>query len=312
LNLPPLSARNLPFIIDAIALDSADPKAGLQTLLDVSATGAEHLVENARLLGIIDAAGLPGEVAGLLRTGSLVEQRDIVRFYLERFGPYAEWKRRIQQGFDPLEAARLTKRSMAIDDSAADIRDWMIGLGTFSGSIRDDGVSVVPVEGSRPSIGSLISDILNRAESVTTVLASYLGPTNWQKLSEPVREHLSTALSKAAANEPPDEAIREAGMAMDKFMAEIGASETSSSYLGLTMGQSAAQLITDGVLLAKHKGFTAYGVALRNGAEHPDTDAELPPTERWAIGANSSLTYLRVVLDFVRSALGKIDGRYEL
>jgi hypothetical protein len=188
----------------------------------------------------------------------------------------------------------------------------MIGLGTYCGAVREEAVSVVPVEAQRPPLGSLISDILNRTESATGVLAAYVGEQSWPKLSSPVREHLLTALSKIVNNDPPDEAVREAGMAMDKFMAELGTAQATAPYNGLTMGQSAQQLQTDGVLVSKHKGFTSYGVQVRNGAEHPDTDADLPSDARWSINTNTSTTYLRVVLDFMRSALSRVDGRFEL
>ena len=312
MNLRPLSPRNLGFVIEAAALDPSDLRGALQTLLDANQTAAEHLIENARLIGLLDSSDKPGELAGLIRYASLVERRDIIRFYLERFKPFEDWKRRIAQGFDPNEASRIVKRAHGIDEAPAEVRDWMLGVGTYSGSIREEAVTVIPVEASRPSLGGLISDILNRSQSATGVLSTYVGEQSWGKLSDQVREHLLASLSKIVNNEPPDEAIREAGMAVDRFMSDLGTAQTTRNYSGMTMGQAAQQLQTDSILVSKHKGYTSYAVQLRNGAEHPDTDQDLPTGAQWGITTNTSTTYLRVSLDFMRAALSKVDNRYEL
>jgi hypothetical protein len=312
LNLRPLSPRDLGFVIEAAALNPADLRGALQTLIDISPGAADRLVENAKLIGLLDASEQPGELASLIRYASLVERRDIIRFYLERFEPFQDWKGRIAQGFDANEASRLVKRAHNIDEAPAEVRDWMLGLGMYCGSVREEAVSVIPVEAERPSVGGLISDILNRSQSARSVLSTYVGEQSWEKLSEPVREHLLASLAKIVNNEPPDEAVREAGLAVDKFISDLGTAQTTHPYTGMTMGQSAQQLHADGVLVSKQKGFTGYSVQLRNGAEHPDTDPELPQGDRWSINTNTSTTYLRVSLDFIRSALSKVDGRYEL
>jgi hypothetical protein len=310
MKLPRISPRNLPLVIDAIAHFPDDPRSGLQTILETeSATAGRHF-EAAEMLGLIDSSGTPAELASLMRDASVVERREILRHYVEAFPAYAAWKRRVGQGFDPLEAARMVKAVYSIEDTPADTRDWLLSLGAYCGSIRDDGLTISPVQSTGPELGSLISNVLNRREGVVEVLSGYIGEAAWDKLPESVKEHLRVALDKLAEGAPPDEAVRESGLAMDKFMSDLGES-LKGGYTGKTMGQVADQLQADSFLVKKQKGYTAYGVNIRNAAEHPDTDADLGG-DRWTITGPSALTYLRVVLDFIRSATAKQEGRYEL
>jgi hypothetical protein len=297
-------------VVDAYEFRPTDVVQGIRELLGVADSAARDLLENAVLLEMVDSSGRPRELASLMSEASVIERRELVRFYLERFDPYKTWKQRVRQGFDPLEAARYTKAIYGIDESAADVRDWFMGVGAYCGSVREDGVNVVPTEAGRPELGSLISGILNRGEAITAVLSSYLEVRTWEKLPEPVREHLSNALAKLINNDPPDEVVREAGLALDLFMSDLGENLTGG-YTGLTMGQVAQKLKTDGLLVTKHGGLTAYAVQVRNAAEHPDTDADLGG-DRWTITGKSAMSYVRVVLDTIRSSSAKIDGRFEL
>lgn len=288
-----------------------DPKNGVKSLLDVDDATADRLIEGAKLLGLVDDDDSVVDIASLIRTASLVERRGLLRFYLERFRPYAEWKRRVAQGFDPLEAARQVKAVFGIEESAAAARDWFLDLGQHCGSLTEEGSTVIPVQGEAPSLGSLVSSVLSSQESTAQVLSDYVGQQLWAKLPGTVREHLVSSLAKLVNAESPDEAVREAGLAMDKYMSDLGQAMTSNNYTGLTMGQSASQLRTDGLLVEKQEGFTGYGVKLRNAAEHPDTDQDLAGG-RWVVTSKGASTYLRAVLDFMRSANAKLEGRYEI
>jgi hypothetical protein len=312
LKLPAPKARYLPHLADAHAYNPGDPKQGLRHLLDISETVAQHVIDNAHLLGMLDGSGSLAELASELRIASVVERRELVRHYVERFPPYADWKRRIALGFEPLDAARYMRRLHDIEDSASDVRDWCLDIGLYCGSIKEEAAVVTPVETAPPSLGGFLSDVLNRAEGVDRALSGYVGSATWDRLGEPVRQHLNASLAKIANNENPDESVREAGLALDKYMSDYGNAAAGTGYAGLAMGVAAKKLLDDGVILRKQAGFTAYGVDLRNAAEHADTDADLPTTSRWSILPNSSVTYLRVVLDFIRSTSAKTDGRYEL
>lgn len=310
MKLARMSARNLASVVDAYDHFPDDPVAGLRNLLEIDDAVAKELIDGARLLGVVTDEDEVAELASLIRTSSLLQRRDIIRVYLERFEAYAEWKRKIAQGFEALAAARHVKVVFEIEDSPAAIRDWFIDLGTYTGSMRDEGTEIALTRGATPDIGSLISDVLNRQESAIEVLSSYLGEALWLVLSQAVRDHLMTALTKLANNEAPDEVVRESGMAMDKYMEELGETQVGG-YAGRTMGQSANALNDDELIVKKQTGFTAYGVNIRNAAEHPDTDVDLGG-DRWTIGPQTAVTYLRVVLDFIRSANAKQQNRFEL
>jgi hypothetical protein len=307
--LPSFAARSLPQVIDALAHFPSDHEQGIRELLEIDADRAKALLEGAELLGLI-VDGSPDRLASLIRDASLVERRQILRLYVESFPPYSTWKRKIAQGFEPLEAARQVKAIFTIEDPPAAIRDWFLDLGGYSGSVTEEAPGITPVRGGDVGLGSLLSGLLDSAESRTQALSDYLGPALWAKLPPAATEHLDAALSKLASNEDPSEVVREAGMAMDNYMADLGAS-VKGGYAGLTMGQAAKELLDDGLLVSKQQGFTSYGTNLRNAAEHPDTDADLNGA-RWEITGKGALTYLRVVLDFIRSANAKLEGRFEV
>lgn len=311
MDIPAMSARNLPFVVDALFDFVDDARAGLQSLLGLSEGEAKALFEVARLLGLVDDREQPAELASMMRTASLVARRDFVRHYLERFAPYADWKRRVGQGFDELEAARQVRAVHSIVQSAAQIRDRFIDLGMYCGSISQSATGFDVTKGAEPDLGRLISSIINDSQSAEEALIEYMGSMRtWEKLPTSVREHLLVAIAKLTSADPPDEAVRAAGLAMDKYMEDVGNS-LHAGYSGNTMGQSAKQLLDDGVLREKHRGFTEYGTRLRNAAEHPDTDAELNG-ESWSISARTAVTYVRSVLDFIRSTDAAVEGRYEL
>ena len=311
MDIPAMSARNLPFVVDALFDFAGDARSGLQSLLELTEEEANRLCEAARLLGLVDGSERPAELASMMRTASLVARRDFVRHYLERFIPYADWKRRLGQGFDELEAARQVRAVHSIEQRPAQIRDRFIDLGTYCGSISQSATGFDVTKGAEPDLGRLVSSIINDSQSAEGALIDYMGSMRtWEKLPTSVREHLLVAIAKLTSAEPPDEAVRAAGLAMDKYMEDVGNS-LHTGYSGKTMGQSAKKLLDDGVLRQKHRGYTEYGTRLRNAAEHPDTDAELNG-ESWSISARTAVTYVRSVLDFIRSTDAAVEGRHEL
>jgi hypothetical protein len=90
MRLPSFSPRMLPQVLDAYADSPTAPIEGIKTLLEVDDAGANALVEAAKLLELIREDDSFGEIASLIRTASLVERRELIRFYVERFPPYAE------------------------------------------------------------------------------------------------------------------------------------------------------------------------------------------------------------------------------
>lgn len=310
--LPRVSARKLQAVIEAHAYYPSDVAAGLETLLETTNDEATSLLAAAELLRMTDQNGSPSEVASLMESATLVDRRALLRYYVEDFAPFAHWKRRVAQGFDPLDAARQTKAIFEITNSSADIRDWFIELGVFSGAIQEDGTKIAPVTGKPIELGSVVADILNRGESAVSSLESYLGPATWGTLPETTREHLVRAVERLSQNAPSDEVVRAVGLGMDVYLTALG-EQVIGGYAnqGFTMGQVINQLEQDGVIVTKQKQVLGNVLALRNAAEHQDTDADIHP-DSWSINPKSAQTCLRVALDIVRSIDARQQGRHEL
>ena len=186
MNLPPFSARTIAYVVDAYSHFPSNPIEGLEKLLEIDTATATALLEAAKLLGLIDPQNQVAELASLVRDASVVERRELIRFYVERFAPFAEWKRRVAQGYEPLDAARHVKAIYEIEETPAAVRDWFLDLGLYCGSLKEEPSSVVPVTASIPSLGSLVGAALSGRESVIEVLSDYLGQALWRKLPEAV------------------------------------------------------------------------------------------------------------------------------
>lgn len=312
IELPRISARNLPTVVDAIVLFPDDQESGLSVLLETTIDEAQNLFAAARLLGMIDDSGGVMELARMMERATVIDRRTLLRHYVERFDAFRYWKRRIGQGFEPLEAARETKTIYEIDNGAADTRDWFLDVGVFCGSIQEDGVKVSPVSGKSIELGSVVADILNRGESAIASIEGYLGPAVWAKLALPVRDHLTRAAERLSENAPPDEIVRSVGLGLDAYLAETGEEEVGGyANQALTLGQTVQKLHDDAVIVSKQKNVLGYATAIRNAAEHPDTDADLPGAS-WALSTKTAQSYLRVALDTIRSVDARREGRYEL
>jgi hypothetical protein len=159
-------------------------------------------------------------------------------------------------------------------------------------------------------VGSIVSSILANNQAVNSVLSNYVGDRLWSSLSVGVREHLTEALTRLSNNESGEQIIRAAGLALDLYLDDFGQS-LGPPFVGMTMGAKAQELASQKLIVKKQTGLTEYGVLLRNAAEHPDTDPDLAGSH-WTLTTNTSMTYLRVVLDTLRSLAAKIEGRFEL
>ena len=139
-----------------------------------------------------------------------------------------------------------------------------------------------------------------------------LGPARWGKLPESVREHLTRAAERLSENAPPDEVVRSVGLGLDAYLSDLGEQAVGGyANQGFTMGQAIAQLAQDGVIVRKQKQILEYALAMRNAAEHQDTDPDIQPNS-WSVNPKSAQTCLRVALDAIRSIDGVGEGRYEI
>ncbi len=106
--------------------------------------------------------------------------------------------------------------------------------------------------------------------------------------------------------------VRSAGLGLNLYLSHVGEQVVGGYGTQLaTLGQVADRLRRDGVIVTKQRDVLDYLVAMRNAAEHPDTDPDINP-ERWTINPKSAQTYLRVSLDIIRTVEAKRSNRHEL
>ena len=159
------------FVAGATQIQADVPAGATTGVISVTSSGmtansAALFHAPPRLTGFTPASAVANEQVTIngssLEHATLVDRRSLLRHYVERFEPFAHWKRRIAQGFDPIEAARHARAIYDITNSAADTRDWFLDLGVFSGAIQEEGTKVAPVSGKAIDLGRVVADILTR------------------------------------------------------------------------------------------------------------------------------------------------------
>ena len=99
----------------------------------------EKALSAAVLLGLISTNGTTYRAASpytfYLSESYEPRKIDVLRFALEAYAPYRFFKQRLALNQDPLRAARETKARFAFDNHEAEIREALVSLGQYCGSL---------------------------------------------------------------------------------------------------------------------------------------------------------------------------------
>src|SRR6266545_5577402 len=165
----------------------------------------ERAAAVAMQLGLLtteDEKFIPNSPYGhYFREASEPRRIDVLRFALEAFAPYRFFKQRLAFHGDPLRAARETKLRFEYENHESEIRETLVSLGQFSGSL-----SYATETGYAVSRSGTVDEFLAIADTISIERATAedfirerLGTDAYayiQDEQEDIITHVRTALAK--------------------------------------------------------------------------------------------------------------------
>jgi hypothetical protein len=220
-----------------------------------------------------------------------------MRLAIEDYSPYQFFRGRLMDGEEPEPAARQTKAAEDLDASHVDVRDTLINLGTYCGSLALVAAGRYSV--SKDGIADHLQTVLQAASTDQTaeaVVRERLGGKATSQASyTDVIQPLVKGLVRAAQSDG-DGAVLEAGNAVESYLAAYAARKTVNVTADHGIQAKANKLKAGGFLPSKIAGMATYLGNLRNAADH-GTDPETGSA--WSITVNSGTEYVFVACSFI-------------
>jgi hypothetical protein len=240
---------------------------------------------------------------------------DVLRFALEAFPPYRHFKQRLGFHSDTLRAARETKLRFGYGNHEAEIRETLLSLGQFSGSLTySTGTGyAVSRSGTVDEFLAVAETISAEGASVDDLLREKLGASAYEYIQneqDDIINHLRGALQKVLAGELDEGVVIRVGNACENFLVKVAADHNPPINLTGKTGiiQKANALKAGGAIAAKHLGYTDFIGHLRNAAEHgidPDVNAD------WSITPAAIRLGVESLLAAIKSVVALQEGRAE-
>jgi hypothetical protein len=290
--LPQCTAEQVAEVAEAVAL-AGDPASAeaIADHVDHPLAAVQRALSVAAQLGLVREDGgnyRPAAPFGYYFTEATDTRRvDVLRFALEAFPAYRFFKQRVAMHRDPLRAAREAKLRFGFDNHESEIRETLVSLGQFSGSLNyatDSGYTVA-VSGEAEAFLAAAEEIATDGAAVENFVRERLGDEVYafiQDEQDGVITHLRSTLRKVVAGEADRTAVVHIGNACENFLVKL-AQEVSPtvSLTGATGVISKGQRLKDqGVITEKHMGYVRLVGQLRNAADHGQ-DADI--NQEWQV-----------------------------
>jgi hypothetical protein len=239
---------------------------------------------------------------------------DVLRIALEAFGPYGHFKGRLAFHGDAQKAARETKLRFGYTNHEAEIRETLVSLGQFAGSLSystDGGLAVVRSDPADEFLGTAEAITLERA-SIDEFIREKLGDAAYTYVQDEQADiitHLRAAMAKVVAGELDESLVLEVANATENFLVKLAGDQSPPVNLATKHGVLAkAQALKNTALATKHLGFMTYIGHIRNAADHgidPEIGLE------WDITPDSARLSVFVLLSGIKSIVAFKEGRAE-
>jgi hypothetical protein len=212
---------------------------------------------------------------------------DVLRFALEAFPAYRFFKQRVAMHRDPLRAARETKLRFDFANHESEVRETLVSLGQFTGSLTYDtetGYSVASSEEVEAFLGAA-EQMATDGAAIEEFIRDRLGDEVYayiQDEEEAVITHVRSTLQKVVAGEADRTAVVHIGNACENFLVKVAREATPAVDVSDATGViSKAQTLKDAhVITEKHMGYMRLVGQLRNAADHGE-DADI--NQEWQI-----------------------------
>lgn len=316
-DLPRCTAEQVIEVAEAVAISSASvPSQAVADFLNHPLETVERALSVAESLGLVARSGTsylaPPPYGHFLSEAPEARRIQILRFALEGFEPYRFFKQRIALHNDPLRAARETKHRAGYQNHEAEIRETLVSLGQFSGSLIYATDTGYVVAGSKETEAFLAvaEEFGLSGAAVDDFLRQRLGDEVYgyiQDEAEGIIGNLRSLLDKLAEGEAERTTVVHLGNAAENFLIKVAREATPTVDLAGATGvtSKAQRLEGQKVIVGKHMGYFRLLGHLRNAADHGEDDEinmewVISP-EAVGVGASVLLAAIRSVWLFVET-----------
>jgi hypothetical protein len=316
-DLEQCTAEQVVDVVEAVTLAGV-PASAAQVAAHVSLpeSSVKQALVVAEMLGLVERSGSQYTPASpydhYFAEASEPRRIDVLRFALEAFGPYRFFKQRLAFHSDPQRAAKETKLRFKYGNHEGQIRETLVSLGQFAGSLtysKDEGYQVARSEAVDEYLA--VADIISAdAASIDDYLRTRLGDAAYayvQDEADDIITHLRAATAKVVADELDEGVVMEVANACENLLMKLaGEQDPPISLVGKTgVIQKAIALKNADVIATKHLGYFTLIGHVRNAAEHgidPEVNLE------WDISPEASRLSLYAMLGAIFSVVAFRNG----
>jgi hypothetical protein len=320
-DLEQCTAEQVVDAVEAVTLAAAAcTPADVAGHVNLPQASVERALAVAEKLGLVNKTGSKYVAAApyehYFAEASESRRIDVLRFALEAFPPYRYFKQRLAFHGDPLRGARETKLRFGYENHEGEIRETLISLGQFAGSLTYSTEASYSVAGS-----GAVDEFLAVADAISTdrstiedYIRNRLGNVAYayiQDERDDIVTHLRAALAKAVAEEFDESIVMEVANACENFLTKLADDQTPPTSLSGKYGviQKAMALKDAGAIATKHMGYMNFLGHLRNAAEH-GIDTEI--NAEWDVSTEGARLSVFMVLAAIKSVVALQHGRAEL
>lgn len=311
--ITPATAENVIASTEAVLLrpNGADA-AFVAQFLDIPQNSAEDNLKMACQLQLLSEHGgtytVLTRLATYLVTPDDKQRASLMRLLLDLYEPFRHFRERLLVTGNPQTAAQQVKAIHNLSAHRDVIKDSLVNLGTFAGSIITRGAGRFELSAtSHESLWDTVATAIGTRDFAEMEVRRKLGSASeWVNTAE-VIDPLIEAFMRAD-QEDARSVILYVGNAVEAFLCQLGdhyslpAVRTASG-----LNSKANSLDSASKLTKKHKAMLGYIGHLRNAADHgPDSETGVP----WTIESQTALEVLAVAISTIRALVAYVEARY--
>lgn len=272
---------------------------------------ATAALEMAQDLGLVQKDG-PGWVSGsplsrFLSTSSQPQKAAVMRIVLESYDVFTLFRQQLVATGDATRAARHTRGIFDLDTHHEQIKDTLVGLGTYAQALKTGGggqyaAADQPFADALVALAKACGDVA-AAEARIRI---HLGQEAADRVSKnEVIDPLANALIRAAI---PDGrgAVVEAANAVESFITVAAAAANIPLGGASGINSKLQPFVTSRALPKKIASVGHYLGHVRNAADHGVDQEVMAP---WTIRDTTGVEYVFVACSFIRAAVRRLTGQ---
>lgn len=288
--------------VEAVQVNGPSTAAFVEKFCDLSPQQAAEALNLGVDLGLLSLAGgdykVASPLARFLTTPDEKRKACVLRIVLESYEPFIVFRDRLSATGSADTAAQQTKTKLDLTAHREEIKDTLLSLGTYTSALRTKGGAKYTREDENTGnhlveVAKACGDAAAREAHIRAELGDAANAVSRDDVLLP----LASALLKATEGKA-EEAVTEAGRAVESFLAEL-AGRMNVSLAGASGITTKLDKFRPGHHLPKKVVEAAkYLGQVRNAADHGrDIDPDVNAV--WKIQKGTGIQYVYVACSFI-------------